>query len=96
MEEMVGRIASMEENQHDFQEMLIKEREELWEILIRDHEEHCEQMSQMMQILKRMARDKAIVDNDNFVSLVVLTQGTYQKPQVSSHNTKLISIDTPK
>ena len=56
-------IARMEENQREFQKRLIK-----------DQKEFHQQMSQMMQMLKRMARDKRIVDEDNIVSTVILTQ----------------------
>ena len=45
---------------------------ECWERLVKEQEGLHEQMSQMMQILKRMARDKGIVDEDNIVSNVAM------------------------
>ena len=53
----------MEENQCEF-----------WERLTKDQEELREQMSLMMQILKRMARDKGIVEEDNTISTVPKTR----------------------
>ena len=63
MEEITTHMARMEENQCKF-----------WERLIKDQKELHQQMSQMMQMLKRMAPDKGIVDEDNIVRTVVLTQ----------------------
>ena len=55
VEETAARIKQMEKNQ-----------QELQEILTRDREEHRQQMAQMMQVIMRMARDKAIIDDIGF------------------------------
>ena len=41
--EIIARLAWVEENQHEFLEMLTTESEELRTILIRDHKERHEQ-----------------------------------------------------
>ena len=43
-------------------EQMEKSQQELWEILVKDREEHCEHMAQMMQIIMRIAREKRTVD----------------------------------
>ena len=42
-------------------------------MLVRDHEEHHEQMAQMMQIIMRIARKKGTVNDANFVNTVART-----------------------
>ena len=55
-------------------EQMKKNQQKLREILARDHEEHCEQMAQMMWVIMRMARKKRTIDDISFVNTVTQTQ----------------------
>ena len=62
-EETATRIKQMEKSQ-----------QELREILVKDCEEHHEQMAQMIQIIMRIAREKRTINDASFVNIVARTQ----------------------
>ena len=41
----------------------MEQKEELKEILVRDREEHREQMTQIMQVIMRLSRDKEVAND---------------------------------
>ena len=51
-----------------------KSQQELREILVKDCEEHHEQMAQMIQIIMRIAREKRTINDASFVNIVARTQ----------------------
>ena len=61
-------------------EQMEKSYQELWEILIKDREEHWEQMAQMMEIIMKMSRGKGIADETGLVSTVARMQGVIEGP----------------
>ena len=61
-EDIVARVEQMERSHH-----------ELREILIRDREEHWEQMAQIMEIIMKMSRGKRIADDTGLVNTTVRT-----------------------
>ena len=52
-----------------------KTQQKLREILVKDCEEHREQMAQMMQIIMRIAHENGIVDNVGSVNTLLGPKG---------------------
>ena len=70
----------MAEETSAFMEQMEKNIQERQEILVKDREEHREQMAHMMQVIMRLSREIRVVDDAGFVNTPIVTQGVTEGP----------------